>query len=313
MLNNIKNEIKYGLFSKVYIFAIIICVAYICLTLFSNVWQLKSNYQLYQRTYSNYIKNGEDVNASLKKNYHIDQKQEAGNQIETIDNPLKYDYDNVVHSLYLTSSDYIPIQSLEGSTFALFTILFGIIGVYSISCEYRYKTVKLKASIYDWNKIIFSKMCSGFIAITGIILISLIISYFFGLIIRNVNVNSIEFSAFTVSPVINKSNLFIQFLFSISVSYLFYLIGVCLGAIFKNVWIPLVAILAYNLVIPNLGKYDLKNVISVLGHKIYNFQGSQTLYNPISVSTWASVIVILMIAFISVLLTFFVSKKVENL
>lgn len=306
ILKLIKAEFKYLWFSKIILALYIFFTAIICISLFSNTSQLKQKYELYNTTYNNYLKNGEDPILALQQETNIIESDEVGNT--TIQNPLRYDYNNVCKFLSLTNPNYVMIQSLEFICFVICTIVFGFLGVYVSTFDHKWKTLKLKAARDSVDRINVSKVVSSFGVVLIIIFSSVITSFIIGSAFYFSTISNMDLSVFKFEY-FSSGKLPIAFCFVIFVSMVFFVIGYTLGILFKKPSIPAVIILLYNLVVPSLGKYDLKNSISTIGHEIFKFHGDSALIIPSPMTLTQANISLIVITFILLFAIYIVSNK----
>ena len=67
--------------------------------------------------------------------------------------------------------------------------------------------------------------------------------------------------------------------------------------------LPVTLILSlYTLLIPTLGAYDLKNIISYFAHKVFDFQSRFVIFEPVEISSfWGAVILVSIVTFLLIL------------
>ena len=231
---------------------------------------ISNQYNIYTQTLNNYKDNGLDINKALSTDYKINTK----NNIEEIDNILRYDFDEVSKAIESIN----PVNSVDSNlsylTFVFLPIIWGVYGAIVGSYDFKYKTLKVRSILSKNKNILLSKQLS----ITIVIILNTIISVLIFSILSFVLYNSIlsnnilkEFVTFSRLNIVDS---ILQILFSIIISIIFSNIGLVLGMVSKNGLIASLTICLYNLLIPNLGIYDLKNLIMNLGSKIYTFNES---------------------------------------
>lgn len=310
ILFNVINEIKYQFYSKILIVITAFITLIMVFNIYSNMNNMKNSYAQYQRSKDFYIQSGQDVKAALSSEAKVKETENPnGTTVVQVDNVLKYDYDNVSRMISVNNPKYLIWQILEFSTFLIFPFIFGIYGVLIANYDLKFKTIKVKAVREEWYKVTLAKILSMILGILITLIISYSICIFAGSLMYKNAIKDIPISEFNMTIFSNPKNIFSAATLSGFLALLFALIGFTLTTIFKSSVIPIIIIVVYNMFIPSLGKYDLKNIISVIGHKYYSFQGTFKLLKPIEVSIGVSVFYIIFITFGFVAASLILAKK----
>jgi len=290
----------YQYFSRLFFILILIVSSLMIWNSFMLTKEVKSNYNLYLRTESEYKNDGIDIDKALKSPVQTDQKQGAnGNTIETIDNILRYDYENLTSSIYRIQPNQIVPSSLEWISFIFLPIIFMIYGVYIATYERKYKTLKIKSIQYDWRYFLITKQISLYISALIILTFSTLFSYIAGRFFYVIITKEIPMEQFQVLNAFADKNLFVQLIITLFITIIFSTLGFSLGIICKGILIPVLIFVAYNFATPILGTYDIRNMIAVLGHQAFNFSGNFKLFTPSDMPTTTAVL--LLIGFILLL------------
>lgn len=309
ILNSIKKELQYGCYSKAFAIVSTIFILFVCFNLFSNLNQLKQNLYVFNISVRNAQEDGEDINALIEQSFTTKEENIGGAVGTVIENPIAYDYHNVANSLYIVSNEYLPSQIIELYSFIVSSVLCSVLGLYMMMYDKSNKTLKIKVIRTPIKNIIISKFAAGFIAITIISLSTFLISFIFGVVARESVFSSIDLSMFSNLTFQNDANIFAQIICSLLLSYIFYIIGFFLGTIFNGIWIPLLIIFSYNLFIPNLGVYDLKNLVSRIAYVYFDFDGSVTLIKPLDIAPGLAATILLVISAVLMFASYFIFKK----
>ncbi|MGG5251951.1 ABC transporter permease, partial [Neobacillus sp. SM06] len=91
----------------------------------------------------------------------------------------------------------------------------------------------------------------------------------------------IPINEFKIESLPKDHNVFVQYLLALLVCFIFATIGFYIGILFKGFIVPSLIFVIYDFIIPIMGKLDPRNLISILGHKVFNFQGRMKLFEPI--------------------------------
>ncbi|MDI6604471.1 MAG: hypothetical protein QME35_04955 [Thermoanaerobacteraceae bacterium] len=306
ILNSTKKELKYQFYSNVFFIMLLTMFLFSVLNLYNQMTNVKNNYNLFLHTQTEEKKIGNNIEKEL--NSPVDIKKENG--LEIINNPLKFDYDNVALSIYdLKKPDRIITNTLKYLSFFFYSFFFTIYGIYISTYDIKFKTIKVKAVQRNWNQILFSKQLSIFVSSFIIILIVLLLSNIVGSLFYYILSHQIPVNDFKLSVLPSDTNVVLQFILSISISFIFSTIGFYLGLIFRGFMYPAVIFIVYDFILPVIGKYDLRNLISVLGHKVFDFYGNFILFKPIEVPTNIVIIILTSFVILSTIFIYIITEK----
>ena len=274
-----KQEFKYLHYSKmIYILAAIILIL-MSLNIWANVKNLNQDYGTFLKHKVMYENSGLNIEKELQKPLST-QKSILSNDstVINIDNPIRHDYEQIVVDLGILNPNYFLHNALELLALFMGPITFGIFGACFINYDYKYKVVKVKTANNSW---VMHIMVKQLIIIASVFLTTvsalIIVRGILG-IIHNYLISNIDTVFFIAQPLEPKSSIFIKILAVVLGGSLFGFIGSTLVLISKNVIIPTISIILYNILVPNLGPYDIKNMFLVIGHKVFEFYGN--VFNP---------------------------------
>ncbi|AEX86487.1 hypothetical protein Marpi_2112 [Marinitoga piezophila KA3] len=306
LLSNIGKEVKYQIYSGVFILMIITLLIFSGLNLYNQKKLIIQNYNLFIHTLNETKKMGMDVEEILKKPLKIEEK----NGVKKINNPLKFDYENVALAIYdLKNPNRVITNTLKYLSFIFYSFFFGVYGVYIATYDIKYKTLKIKAVQNNWMHILLSKQLSMYILSFLMIIIVLFLSSIIGFIFYNSLFFDIPVNEFKLSVQPSDTNIILQFVLSVFLSFIFTTFGFYLGLLFRGVIYPILILVLYNFIFPTFGKYDLKNLISILGHKVFDFYGNFILFKPEKISLNVSIILLVTYIIISTLFTYIIVKN----
>lgn len=306
ILSSSKNEIRYQWYSKILLITIIITVAVSLLNIYGLKTKAESSYDLYQRTYNLYKDEGVDVEYMLTQPINVIENEDS----QTIDNPVRYRFEEAVKSIQLLENKSLITQTLEWMTFVFFPLIFAVFAIYLTTYDYKYQTIKIKAIFSSSSKLLLSKLISICFGVLVIFLTTIIVSYLVGIVFYNDILSSVSNSQFTLDTnYLAKSNVFIQLLFSFLTCFLFAMIGVFLGVLFKSALVPVIIFFVCDLILPILTKYDIRNIISVIAHTIFDFEGRFQLFKPTKLPLGFAYLFISIFLFVVVLFSFYIFKR----
>lgn len=309
LLNNIIKVLKYQYYSRLILIAFSALTIFSVFNLYAQMSQTKDLYSTYLNTVKHYETEGMDVQKALNSSPDIQvTTEEDGTIVTEVNNVILYDYNNVAHSIFIMKPDKIVTQTLEWMSFVFYPFIFTVYGIYMATYDLKYKTIKLRAVQDEWKDILLSKLLSSFLATIIMITASLVVSYLFGLVFYKMIDNSIPINEFKF-VLQTEHNVILQFLLSIFICLFFLMIGFYLGLIFKGFMVPTIIFVIYNFIVPVLGKYDIRNIISILGHKVFDFAGRFQLFIPTKMSIGAVSMFLSCFIIITTLAVYLISKK----
>lgn len=289
-----KQEIRYGLNSKIYYMITLFLMLLFGVTLFFNYSSVNDTYNGYLDTLDYYEKNNLDIDEDLASEYELEETKKGE---QTITNPIPYYKETISKFVYAASPKYILSQLLESSTL-YFPLVFGMLGLLIATYDFKYKTIKLKTVRMDKVSFVIAKQLSiAFISFI-ILVIGLMISYLVAwFMFRNLSAN-IPISEFVFNPGSPSSSIIIKFIFGYMIALIFAIIGFTFGTVFKNVFVGLISIIVYLFMLPNLGTYDLKNSIYYFANRVFDFYGVIIVEAPKEDTTFLLAILVFLFVFI---------------
>ncbi|MEI6222499.1 MAG: hypothetical protein WCP97_07070 [bacterium] len=238
---------------------------------------LKQNLSNFERTKSEHVANGEDVEKALQDEVHIQEnKQSDDSVLVEIDNPVKYDFIQAGRSLFVLTREYYVRNTLEQLIFLFGPIFFPLLGLWFATYEFSNKTVKIRAIQRSWQSTVLAKQIFLIVLAVAVVCVYAITTGIVGIFIYNYAVKNVSNTGELLQGVVfvSHASLFVKILVSTFISSLLLLLGFSLGILFKKMAVPAGIILLYMLSFPIVGPYDLRSLIAVLGHEYFEFQGN---------------------------------------
>lgn len=286
MLRLIEREFKYLHYSKLIYTFILIIVAVNALSLWGNANMLKKQYNEYLEHIDRYRQLGYNVEELLKKEMHVKTENINGSLRVTTDNPLKYSQSEVAKYLFIVSPRYFTHNTLELITFLLGPMIFGIFGALYAFYDYKYKVVQVKAVNYRWKDWLIAKQITSILSILVILIVGLLVTEVITLLSNHLITRGIDPNLVVYTPLDLKTSIIVKTLVSVMCNSVFSMIGFFMVVLGRSVVVPTVAIVVYNTLIPMVGKYDLKNIFSNIGHEVFEFYSfTFRLVQPIEMNT----------------------------
>lgn len=309
MWSNTISELKYQVYSHVFGIALLCILILSAINIYGLVNDANNSYDNYIKTYNFYKQQGVDVDVLLTIPSKVTVDNQKDVELSTIDNPVRYYYDKVATSIEFMKGTNIITQTLEWLGFIFCPIIFGICAIHMATYDYRFQTLRIKAVRISWSQILLAKYLATFISMLILMLITIIVSYVGGIFAYDYTIQHISIEQFIHANVFIEKSLFLQISLTILIYSVFIVIGFILGILCKNIVVPVIVMFIYNLFMPVLGKYDLKNLISNTAHHIFEFKGRFQLVEPIPLSVSLSTSLLLLIFLILLTLSFWLFKK----
>lgn len=251
------------------------------------------SYQQFKKTEDEYKELGIDIKQALASPVKVKEgelKSEDGDG-EIVENILRFDYENFVLSLHHLEPKQSVIMTLELMGFIIFPLAFTLYAIYISSYDIRFKTVKVKAVSHDWKSVLLAKQCSVYMVMAAAVIAVVCTAYVSSFVFYSLASRAIPVGEFT-KPAVSKSNIPLQLVVVLAVSFIFSTVGFYLGVLFRSFITPALLYIVYSLLIPALGRFDLKNLLSNLGHAVFSFSGGFKLFTPVKVDMIPVVIIL---------------------
>lgn len=264
MWDSVKMQLFYQWKAK-YVITLLLFLVVLCG--FSSYAQYSSLHQKEARfddTMQMYEKDGITLKQALSEDLEI---IKDGNS-EEISNVLKYDYYRVIAAKVALNPLNAPNQIFTSVAILFLPIIFGIYSCHVAFFDFKHRTMKSQLLLKGYRSLFFSKLLSivvmAVVSVAGTVLFSMGIQYLFNLMMGiqpNVSVNYL-------------SELPMQFVYQSAVLILFGYFFFLLTIVVRSTLISIVALFVYMLLVPNLGGFDLKNLMLLTVPKIYNTSAS---------------------------------------
>lgn len=141
------------------------------------------------------------------------------------------------------------------------------------------------------NNIILAKLISCIIVMVGAMGIALVFNGIGSYIVQAIVSNNIPIQNFTINLFNYETNVILQLILSLLVLIFYIVLGFSIGFLCKNMVIPTIGLLGYGLLIPILGAYDFRNIISFFANKVFTFTARFEMFQPIPINEWVGVTV----------------------
>ena len=217
-----------------------------------------------------------------------------------IGNPLRDDFTSLsisIQNLYVQNAIG---NFLEFIVFVFCTLLFGIYSSYIAVYDYKFKTFKFKRVKNSHIEMFLGKLLSIVIVMVSTILFSALVVGIGSIAVRNFLVTQVPIGDFAINIFNYERGLIIQFSLSFLVILFYIALGFSIAVIFKNMILSTILLLVYGLLLPILGAYDFRNIISYFSHQTFAFTGRFVMFHPSVINPYVGIL-FLVLTFVSLL------------
>lgn len=264
-------ELKYAHYMKIPIILTLALMSVYCLGLFNQYQKYNQLNEIFERTSKEIISNGENIEDLLKGDYVIEEQDVGnGNSIVHIDNALKYDYEQLKNHHEKIQPGKITVEILKDTSLVFFPIISCILAIYIATYNFSDDTLKSRMQNGTSLNIFISKLLSFVtlftIAFIASAMIATVSGFFTSTYFLNNSMGPFKNISYNMDYIILIRTLSISYEISIYYAFIFYGISF----IVKNFSLVSLLFLMSHLMIPNLGKYDIKNLFI----NIYSLKGN---------------------------------------
>lgn len=302
----VKRELAIQWHSKRILFLIVVLLIFCGIHLFGMYSQIVQNYDIYVRTKEFFVEDGFDIVEILREDLTVIYQEDGS---FSIDNPLKFDFINLAISIQNLAPKNIVSNTLEYIVFVFGTLIFGIYAGYLATHDFKSKTYKFISIKNPQMAIIIGKLITAVIIKVTTLGFVLIFTFICSFIVKAIIRNHIPIHLFAIDVFNYDYGLTVQLMLTFFVLVLYICIGFSLGFIFKSIIVPTITLFTYGLILPILGAYDLRNIVSHFAHQFFSFRGRFVMFTPIQINSFLGAIIILFTIVFFLALTFLVVKK----
>lgn len=238
---------------------------------------LIDNIILEQNTIASIYSDEKELKSALSKdlNYSIEEDGAIVN-----DNPIRDVTTRLESSIAAVQIHNSVNQSLSSMAFILLPLIVAIIIINWYNMDYKFRIEKLFLNNNNIKKVVLSDIVIiGIISMLSVLLFILIytitnhlFNLFFPISIQDNIILSNSLNDIKATKLSNNSLL--QYFVLVSLTTIISLIGYSLTKIFKNGVIGSIVIIVYMMMLPILGRYDLKNIYLGFFSKVFNTNAS---------------------------------------
>ncbi|HCZ37968.1 MAG TPA: hypothetical protein DHV18_00640 [Brochothrix thermosphacta] len=270
MIHFIKMELRHAMKSKIVVKFILVATVLFSMILLMNFAAVNSTHSDFQTQVKFAKENGEDINVELKKEYKVTEQSSNSTHIE---NPLSF-YKELLDKLIFASSNEYRLTQIFESSIVLFPIVFGILGIFNATYDFRFKTIKLKAVNVNRKTLATGKHITTWLISLVILVVSISLAWLVGWAI-NSYLQQLHIFNTTVSLPLRDMGLKVAWTVFLAIFYCE--LGYTIGYITKNSSISIIAIFIVSYIMPmlnfNLGYFDINKAILAISAQVFDYYG----------------------------------------
>ncbi|MBC1797059.1 ABC transporter permease [Listeria booriae] len=260
MWDNVKWQLFYQWKAKYFITLFVFLVALCAFSSYAQYNSLQSKEKRFDVSMEMYQKDGITLKQALSEDLEI---KRDGNS-EEISNILKYDYYRVIAAKVALNPLNAPNQIFTSVAIIFLPIIFGIYSCHVAFFDFKHRTIKNQLLLNGYKNLFISRLFAIGIVAIGTVLVTALLS---------VGIQFL-FNIFTdVQPntsVTYLKELPLQLVYQSFVLMLFGILFFLLTTAIRSTIVSIVILFLYMLIVPNLGGFDLKNLMLLTVPKIYN-------------------------------------------
>ncbi len=307
MLTPLRNDIRYFLYSKLWILMtalFLLTALFICNTNHQNARANVINYQL---SVEQAEKSGENAAALQAADYTILSSDKNSGVVE---NPIAYYYAEIEKSITYLQPNRLIVPLFAGEL-AFIPILSAFFGLIWVSVDHKYHTLRYRSLRFGKQSSLFSRQISGYLLLIILMVITSLSTFGIQAYFTHAfytefpEISNIPYCTDHFSPAFYlKCIPFILFLL-----LLYYELGFFVGNLFKQNPISYALVGAYILFVPPLFRYDIANITCNIARLIFPYNGAFTLQGGSSAKLIPSIFVLISLLLAFIILNAVITQK----
>jgi hypothetical protein len=207
--------------------------------------------------------------------------REAG--METIDNPLKYDYLRASESVHAVQGGAMAGTALDLVTFIVAPLLFLVLGATLATYDRASGTAAFRAARERWVRVTVGKILTLLTVAVGATIAVVVLGLVAGIVAApSVDRLTRQIPYDLVVPE-SASPLAVKMLMTAGVCTFFGLLGYAVGVLTRSASWPMVLAALALFLLPFVSRWDPRNLLAGLGDGVYDFWGQFEMRPPIPV------------------------------
>lgn len=305
LIKNINFEYLYLKYAKTFLAMFLLAIVMNGLLVFMNYEYVSSTYNDYIHMEEWYKESGGDIEGDLSSDYEFVNNEDGST---TVENPIRYYYDQMSQALFVVSPEYAISHILEFSIL-IFPLLFVILGSVLATSDYKNKVYKHKILRFGRDNYFLSKFIISCCLIFTSVLFVVFVSKTVSLVTYSHICSKFPIEQFEVASVELLSSDLIKLLLMMFISLTYLSIGFCIGTILKSSIVTTCIMAVYLYIIPIFNKFEIKNCCYKLMKDKFNFLGLVNISSGKEIDSLLGIVFILLLIVASNLFSYIIIKK----
>jgi hypothetical protein len=280
----LRDELLYLRYSRAPLVLLAVLLAMAFLIGWNANASVRSAYLDYQQQRRTAAEAGQDPDAMLAKPVHTKVSASGDARVTETDNPVRQSFDEVAWALRDVAPSSLVPAALGAMAVLVGPLAFATWGVLFATYDYSNKTVKLRAANGSWPRAVLAKALANAVTVAAVVAAALLV----------LEVTAPVFDRYVMGTVpgadaylahahtgATSSSVVAQYAVAVFVGVVFSTLGFCGGIIFRRPVVPLAIVVIYNLFVPSLGRYDLKNATAVVIRSVFAFAADLGIISPV--------------------------------
>lgn len=295
LVDEVRHEFRLWFHQKIWLLALVPLVLTAGISYSASRSDVRLKAEQFEQLAQSYRAEGLDVSEALARPAGV---TTASDGSQTIDNPLKYDFVELSNGVRAVEPTAMAGTALDLTTFLAIPLVFLLMGAWSAVVDRAHGTILWRAARTTWTNIPVAKLVtltvSAFLAALAVALCGVAVGW----------VGELAFGSMrgvAEYPLIDPQArpLSGKLLMTTAVGAVFGCLGYVIGTVTGSYSWPMVICAVILLLVPYLGAWDPRNVLTVLSVHVYDFWGQFSLRPPMGMSV--RVAIMYSAAFVAVL------------
>ena len=270
-------ELRYLLYARHAVTVLALLAAGVAVAASGSVSSARAAGEYFERQVVVFEQNGVSLGEALNAPLTITRE----GAMETIDNPLKYDYLQVAAAVSAVRGVAMVGTALDLVTFIVAPLLFLVLGANLATYDRASGTLALRAARERWVRVTVGKMLAlGVLAVAATAAVA-VLALVAAAAVSPTVAGLTRDLGYGLIPPESTSPLGLKLLMTMLVCVFFGVLGYAIGVATRSASWPMVLAALALFVLPFLSRWDPRNLLAVLGSGVYDFWGQFEMRPPI--------------------------------
>ncbi|MGV1003492.1 MAG: hypothetical protein ACOYEV_01745 [Candidatus Nanopelagicales bacterium] len=285
----LRAELRYLHYTRSLLILLGLLAAGVAIATSGSVSSARSSHEFFVGQVATFEKNGISLEDALRTPVTV--TGEGG--METIDNPLKYDYLAVGQSVRAVQGIALVGTALDLVTFIFAPLLFLMLGANLATYDRTSRTLALRASRERWGRVTAGKILA-LVAIAAMATAAVAILALIAAAVASPSVHGLMNDInYDLAVPESKSPLILKLLMTSMVCTFFGVVGYAVGVVTRSASWPMVLAALALFLMPFVTRWDPRNLLAVMGSRVYDFWGQFEMRPPIPLGSGTALAVLL--------------------